>query len=351
MRFHDKILGWYDNHHRILPWRAMAGQTPEPYRVWLSEIMLQQTTVATVKSYFVKFLDLWPDVRALADAELDDVLAAWAGLGYYARARNLRACAKIVCKQYDGVFPQNTKELEKLPGIGAYTSGAIAAIAFDQPVAAVDGNVERVLSRYYAITTPLPASKPLIREKAIKLVPSKRAGDFAQSLMDLGATICTPAKPRCSLCPLAGGCAGLKKDIALNLPAKLAKKPRPTRYGTAFVVQRADGTVLLRKRPAKGLLGGMLEVPSSPWLQRVEPISGTLKSEELKPDRLNVIEHTFTHFHLVLEVTSSDTILKAEKRDEQSHQWVAIDQLSNKALPTVMKKVLSKALGPDILKA
>ena len=345
MSFQDKILGWYDEHRRSLPWRALPGRKTDPYRVWLSEIMLQQTTVATVKSYFLKFTKLWPDVTAMANADLDDVMAAWAGLGYYARARNLHACAKIISEHYDGVFPQNTNELAKLPGIGPYTSAAIAAIAFDLSVAAIDGNVDRVLSRYYAITTPLPASKPLIREKANKLVPAHRAGDFAQSLMDLGATICTPRSPNCNICPLAKECLGLKKGIATTLPVKLPKKPRPTRYGTAFVVQNSDGAILLRRRPAKGLLGGMLEVPSSMWIEQPSELNS-----ELSFAQLDVIEHTFTHFHLILKVVSSETFFGAEHRHQDSHEWVAINQLADKALPTVMKKVLIKALGAQIFK-
>jgi len=297
--------------------------------------MLQQTTVATVKSYFVKFLDLWPDVQAMARADLNDIMAAWAGLGYYARARNLHACARQVVEQYNGVFPADGKELQKLPGIGPYTSGAIAAIAFDLPTAAVDGNVERVMSRYYAIETPLPASKALIREKAVKLVPKQRAGDFAQSLMDLGATTCTPRSPNCGLCPLADNCLGLARGIAGTLPRKAPKKARPTRFGRAFVMQRGDGAVLLRRRPARGLLGGMLEVPCSNWI-------------EGKSTPANTIEHTFTHFHLVLEVVIADDIDQAELRPKDSHIWVPVNQLTGQALPTVMKKVLAKALGQDL---
>jgi len=331
LSFQSKLLDWYDRHRRELPWRAAPGQKPDPYHVWLSEIMLQQTTVATVKSYYLKFLGLWPDVNAIAGADRDVVLAAWAGLGYYARARNLHACAKIVARQYGGVFPHDADKLQKLPGIGPYTSGAIAAIAFDQPIAAVDGNVERVLSRYYAIETPLPVSKRLINQKAANLVPKQRSGDFAQSLMDLGATICTPRSPNCTLCPLNGDCQGLKRGIAASLPKKLPKKNRPMRYGKAFVVQRKDGAVLLRRRPEKGLLGGMLEVPCSKWI-------------EGKTGAANIIEHTFTHFHLVLEVIVTDTIEAAETRDPNSHVWVQVDALASQALPTVMKKVLAKAL-------
>ncbi len=337
MDFQHKILTWYDKHRRELPWRAAYGQVPDPYHVWLSEIMLQQTTVATVKSYFLKFLRLWPDVDTMAGAELNDILAAWAGLGYYARARNLHACAKIIAGQHGGFFPQTIVELQKLPGIGPYTGGAIAAIAFDQSVAAVDGNVERVLSRYYAIEAPLPDSKPLIHKRAIVLVPQQRAGDFAQAMMDLGATVCTPRSPNCTICPLATECRGLKKGIASTLPRKIPKKPRPTRCGKAFVVQREDGAVLLRRRPVKGLLGGMLEVPCSEWL-------------EGESTAVKMIEHTFTHFHLMLEVITSDTINEAEIRDSSTHEWVALNQLAGKALPTVMKKVLVEAFGSDVLK-
>ena len=338
LNFQQKLLQWYDRHQRALPWRATGGARPDPYRVWLSEIMLQQTTVATVKSYFLKFINLWPNVEAMAAADLDDILAAWAGLGYYARARNLHACAKIITQNYGGVFPAGQKALMALPGIGPYTSGAIAAIAFDQPVAAVDGNVERVLSRFYAIKTPLPDSKPLIKQKAASLVPENRPGDFAQGLMDLGATICTPRSPDCRLCPLATDCRGLKQNIAPALPIRAAKKVRPTRFGKAFVVQRQDGAVLLRRRPEKGLLGGMLEVPCSEWV-------------EGKSRATNIIEHTFTHFHLMLEVVVSDDFDGAVRRDTESHQWVPVKQLKEKALPTIMKKVLVQVFGPDVFKA
>lgn len=337
MSFQKQILNWYDQHRRDLPWRAARGETADPYHVWLSEIMLQQTTVATVKSYFLKFLDYWPDVHGLAGADLDDVLAAWAGLGYYARARNLHACARIVAEQHQGIFPSDASELLKLPGIGPYTSGAIAAIAFDQSVVAVDGNVERVMSRYYAIETPLPDSKPLIKEKTVALVPKLRAGDFAQSLMDLGATICTPRSPNCPLCPLQKECAGLEIGIAASLPKKQPKKARPNRHGKAFVVVRNNGDILLRRRPEKGLLGGMLEVPCSEW------VDGKLSAPCM-------IEHTFTHFHLTLEVIVSDNIDGAEIRDLDTHVWVQPNLLFRQALPTVMKKVLIKALGSDVLK-
>ncbi len=335
--FHAQLLNWYDKNRRVLPWRALAGEVADPYRVWLSEIMLQQTTVATVKSYFEKFIEKWPTVQHLAKADLDDVLAAWAGLGYYARARNLHACAKMVSDEYSGVFPDDEKLLLKLPGIGPYTCGAISAIAFDKPFAAIDGNVDRVLSRFYAITEPLPASKPEIRRRADALMQNNRAGDFVQALMDLGAMVCTPRTANCELCPLQSACQGLALGIAGELPKKQRKKPRPTRKGTAFIMLRGDGAVLLRKRPAKGLLGGMLEVPCTPW-------------DENQSIGSNIVEHTFTHFHLILDVVKTNTIEHAEQRDKVSHIWVMTDQLATSALPTIMKKVLVKALGPDVFK-
>ena len=301
--FHRQLLNWYDKHRRVLPWRALPSETADPYRVWLSEIMLQQTTVATVKSYFEKFIAAWPTVEALAKAPNDEVMAAWAGLGYYARARNLHKCAKMVVDEFDGRFPDDPALLLKLPGIGPYTCGAISAIAFGKPFAAVDGNVDRVLSRFYAITEPLPLSKPEIRRRADTLVQTHRVGDFVQALMDLGAMVCTPRTANCEICPLQENCEGLALGIADELPKKAPKKKRPTRKGTAYVMLRNDGAVLLRKRPAKGLIGGMLEVPCSEWSD--QQIIG-----------VNTVEHTFTHFHLVLDVVLSDTIEQAEPRDE-----------------------------------
>ncbi|HHI82187.1 MAG TPA: A/G-specific adenine glycosylase [Rhizobiales bacterium] len=325
--FSDLLLDWYDRHRRALVWRALPGEVSDPYRVWLSEIMLQQTTVQTVAGYFEKFLARWPDVSALADTGQGEVLAAWAGLGYYARARNLHACAQIVAGEMNSVFPSSARELAALPGIGPYTSAAIAAIAFGEPVAAVDGNVERVISRVFAITTPLPAAKAEIRAKAQQLVPHERPGDFAQGLMDLGAMVCTSKKPGCAVCPLAGLCMANDMGIAETLPARLAKKARPVRYGTAFVVQREDGCVLLRKRPAKGLLAAMDEVPSTDWLAANPP-----------PRTSRKIEHTFTHFHLVLGVEVMTTPPAGIRGN-----WVHPRDFGKKALPTVMKKVLAAA--------
>ena len=259
------LLAWYDRNRRWLPWRAGIGERPEPFRVWLSEIMLQQTRAATVQDYYLDFIERWPTIDALAAASLDDVLRAWAGLGYYARARNLHRCARIVAGELGGAFPATADALADLPGIGPYTAGAIAAIAFDQPVAAVDGNAERVLSRIFAIDAPLPGSRPAIRALAKGLVPATRAGDFAQALMDLGAEVCLPASPKCGICPWAEGCAARSQGSAERYPRKAVRARVPTRYGNAFLIERSDGAVLLHRRPERGLLGGMMEVPSSDW--------------------------------------------------------------------------------------
>ena len=261
------LLDWYDRHRRVLPWRAAPGQRSDPYRVWLSEIMLQQTTVKAVGPYYARFLARWPNVRALAAAPLDDVLKAWAGLGYYARARNMHACARAVVERHDGEFPQSEAELRALPGIGAYTAAAIAAIAFGARATPVDGNIERVIARLYAIDTPLPAAKPEIFRLASALTPARRAGDFAQAMMDLGATICSPKRPACALCPWNENCAAHARGDAETFPRRLPKREGVLRRGAAFVVCRADGFLLVRTRPAKGLLGGMTEVPTTEWLQ------------------------------------------------------------------------------------
>jgi len=252
------LLAWYDRSARSLPWRAPPGAVADPYRVWLSEIMLQQTTVATVRGYYDRFLARWPSVEALAAAPLDEVLKAWAGLGYYARARNLHACARRVAGEMGGRFPATLESLGALPGIGPYTAAAIAAIAFDRPHAAVDGNVERVMSRLNAITEPLPAAKPALAAAAQALVPDRRPGDFAQAMMDLGATVCTPRNPRCGDCPWTDRCFARREGIAETLPRRMARKAVLTRYGAAFWIERSDGAVLLRRRPEKGLLGGMM---------------------------------------------------------------------------------------------
>lgn len=341
----QRLLDWYDRNGRVLPWRAAAGLNADPYRVWLSEIMLQQTTVQAVKSYFEAFVEKWPRVEALAAAPLDDVLRAWAGLGYYARARNLHACAQQIVDRHGGRFPRTEDALRDLPGIGPYTAAAIAAIAFGARHAAVDGNVERVISRLYAIETPLPASKPLIRERAQALVPVNRAGDFAQAMMDLGATICTPRAPSCGQCPFSACCIGFDTGLAPSLPRKLDRKQRPVRRGTAFWVQRPDGAVLLRRRPEKGLLGGMMEIPSTSWgPQSSDPESEAPLAAQWRA-LPGVVAHTFTHFDLELVVWSATRITSEMMRVDADYRWVAAAGLRSEALPTVMRKIVAHALG------
>jgi A/G-specific adenine glycosylase len=333
----QSLLRWYDAHARALPWRQV-GARQEPYKVWLSEIMLQQTTVAAVKDYFIKFLSRWPDVAALAAAERGDVMQAWAGLGYYARARNLHACAKVVAAG-GGEFPDTVAGLLALPGVGPYTAAAIGAIAYDLPVAAVDGNVERVVSRLFAIAEPLPQSKPKIRELAQALVPLHRAGDFAQAMMDLGATICTPKSPACGICPWTDDCAGRRAGVAGSLPRKAAKKPVPSRYGYVFWIQNGD-RVMLRQRPDKGLLGGMMEMPSTEWGAKMPTVF--MVPTPAKWNTLNgVVHHTFTHFHLELTVMTA----QADIDLPDACRWVALDKLATEALPTVMRKVVAKVVG------
>jgi A/G-specific adenine glycosylase len=338
----QNLLKWYDAHARILPWRSKPGVVPDPYHVWLSEIMLQQTTVTAVKAYFIKFLGLWPTVHDLAAADREDVMRAWAGLGYYARARNLHACAIDIVQNHAGQFPNTVEGLLQLKGIGPYTAAAIASIAFDVPAAAVDGNVERVISRLYAIEEPLPASKPDIREKAQALVPPKRAGDFAQAMMDLGATICTPKSPDCKNCPWTEQCYGRQIAIAESLPRKLAKKKIPTRKAYVFWIAQ-NGSVLLRLRPDKGLLGGMLEVPSTEWLEILpRKYSTPLMAQWHK--RPGIVAHTFTHFHLELTVLVAENIATGELLEPGDYRWTSLNKLEREALPTVMRKIASHVL-------
>ena len=347
------LLEWYDRHARVLPWRVSPenralGEVPDPYRVWLSEIMLQQTTVATVKSYFEKFTTLWPSIHDLAKADREDVLKAWAGLGYYSRARNLKACADIVAHDHDGIFPDTVERLKELPGIGDYTASAIAAIAFDQPAAVVDGNVERVLSRIFAVEEAMPKAKKTIKEHQSALTPQMRAGDYAQAMMDLGATICSPKKPACALCVWQSDCAAFKLGTQELFPVKAPKKVKPTRYGWAFVAVRADGAVLLRTRPDKGLLGGMTEVPGTSWgeeLPKSPFASAPFQAGWSK--RCGVIQHTFTHFHLEVEVVTS--LFPMEQAAAKNSWWAAMEDIPNEALPTVMNKMLEAAL-PGITK-
>ena len=344
----SRLLDWYDRHRRVLPWRALPGEAADPYRVWLSEIMLQQTTVATVGDYFRRFVARWPSVEALAAAPIDEVLSAWAGLGYYARARNLHACAVAVVERHGGAFPADEAALLALPGIGAYTAGAIRAIAFDQPASAVDGNVERVIARLHAIETPLPDAKAEIKVRAARLVPERRAGDYAQAMMDLGATVCTPRNPSCVICPLVAGCEARKRGIAEDLPRRAPKAEKPTRRGLAFVLSRRDGAILLRKRPSSGLLGGMDEVPSSPWREGELAIEAAL-AEAPVPAKWQVLDglvrHTFTHFHLELTVARAVAITgRAAELAAPGAAWCTLDQMTGRALPTVMRKVIAHAI-------
>ena len=341
-----RLLAWYDRHRRTLPWRASAGERTAPYLVWLSEIMLQQTTVATVGDYYRRFIERWPTVEALAAAPLDEVLSAWAGLGYYARARNLHACAQAVATRHGGRFPEDEAGLRALPGIGPYTAAAIRSIAFDHKASAVDGNVERVISRLYAIETPLPDAKIEIHARAAELVPEARAGDYAQAMMDLGATVCTPRKPLCVICPLTRNCRALKLGIAETLPKRAPKAEKPTRRGLAFVLARKDGAVLLRKRPAKGLLGGMDEVPSSPWREGKFSPADALAAPPV-PARWTLLEglvrHTFTHFHLELSVARATATTDRLAKLLPGSAWCTLDLLDDRALPAVMRKVIEKA--------
>ena len=333
-RVSGALLGWYDAHARVMPWRVSpadraAGLRPDPYRVWLSEVMLQQTTVAAVRAYFLRFTERWPTVAALAAAPDAEVMAEWAGLGYYARARNLLACARAVVAG-GGAFPQTLEGLRGLPGIGPYTAAAVAAIAFDLPATVVDGNVERVMARLHDVDAPLPAAKPALTALAAAHTPDLRPGDYAQAVMDLGATICTPRNPACGLCPLWGVCAARAAGTAADLPRKLAKPLKPTRHGTVWAAFRADGAVLLEARPAKGLLGGMLGLPGDGWdgAGGPPPVAADWRAA-------GEVRHTFTHFHLILTVQTALTVAAPLRGRFQT--VTATD------LPTLMRKAYDLA--------
>jgi len=385
----EKLLRWYDVHARILPWRippeeTKRGKRQDAYRVWLSEIMLQQTTVEAVKPYFAKFMQKWPNLAALSNAPLDDILKAWAGLGYYSRARNLKACADRLMADYDGKFPQTAAELRCLPGIGAYTSAAIAAIAFDEPCAVVDANIERVIARLFQVETPLPAAKAEIHRLCQSIAPPRRAGDFAQAMMDLGAGLCAVKQPNCLLCPARDLCRAHKAGIAANLPKKAPKRAREERAGAAFIVV-SDGKIFLRKRAANGLLGGMTEPPN---YFTVISAGGENPGDDLRHAPFPAewifcgrIIHIFTHFRLTLNVykayyhahgksdalpprgratapdarprlrtCGSDIIAKQDKFDDNTAGfWLPLTDLPHEALPTLFKKAISCAL-PDIFK-
>jgi len=334
------LLAWYDMHRRDLPWRARSGAVADPYGVWLSEIMLQQTTVTTVIPYYRHFLARWPTVGDLAAADLDEVLHAWQGLGYYARARNLHKCAQTVAREHDGRFPDNEPALLGLPGIGPYTAAAVAAIAFDRRATPVDGNVERVMARLFALETPLPDAKPELRQLADRLTPDQRPGDYAQAVMDLGATVCTPRSPSCDRCPWQSCCLARQRGIAADLPRRKPKKARPTRTGIAYWIISDRGRILLRRRPEEGLLGGMIEVPSSTWGDLAARPGQEAPLAAAWRELPGQVEHTFTHFHLVLSVCATEGVLE----HVVDGIWCRPEELKNHALPTVMKKIVRHAL-------
>ena len=332
------LISWYDQNARQLPWRYRHGEKPDAYRVWLSEVMLQQTTVATVKSYFEKFTHLWPTVHDLARAPIEDVMQAWAGLGYYSRARNLHACAVQIVRQYQGIFPQDEAALRNLKGVGDYTAAAIRAIAHHLPANVVDGNVERVMSRLHRVETPLPLAKPLLKQIAAAYVPEQRCGDYAQALMDLGATICTPRSPQCARCPLQNFCHAAKTDNPADYPRRVAKKPRPTRYGYAFITTNSAGDLLLERRPDSGLLGGLLSFPTSVWCEENFPALEDAAHWVLLP---TTVKHIFTHFALFLKIA----VAQAPQTTPSNQLWIPAHKASTAGLPSVMQKVLQAYLS------
>lgn len=342
----DTLLAWYDRHRRHLPWRALPGEAPNTYRVWLSEIMLQQTTVRAVIPYFERFLARWPTVQSLAE-DREEVLRAWVGLGYYSRARNLHACAVEVTTRYAGVFPDTEAGLRTLPGVGAYTAAAIAAIAFGRRAAVVDGNIERVMARVDAVETPLPAAKVVIRKLVEAVTPVDRPGDFAQAMMDLGATICTPRRPACALCPWMQPCRARAAGSQETFPRKAEKAARRLRRGLAFWISRPDGTVLVRTRPDQGLFGGMTEIPSSSWVESWDgqaalleaPLPAPLGGWQPVP---GVARHGLTHFELELSLVRGEVPAGTAAPDRC--RWVGLDQLGNEALPTAMRRVVALVL-------
>ena len=341
-KIHARIISWYDKHRRILPWRAQPGSVPDPYSIWLSEIMLQQTTVATVKDYYQNFIMRWPSIRHLAQAPLEEVLAAWAGLGYYARARNLHACARQIYEHDHGRFPKSEDELRKLPGIGPYTAAAISAIAFDRPCVAVDGNVERIMTRLHTIDTPPKKNKKIIIEKSQLLASSKRPGDFVQALMDLGATICTPKNPQCLVCPIKSYCLAFQQDKAHLYPRKEIKPKKPKRQAAIFILHY-ERNILIQKQPNHGIFGGMFIFPSTPFKQDTK-LEAMLDHapHKIKWRKLDgLIKHIFTHFvcesHVFIGKTRSDIKLGPDKK------WISLEELPEIGLPALMMKAAEKA--------
>ena len=336
-----RLLAWYDRHRRVLPWRALPGERADPYAVWLSEIMLQQTTVAAVKPYYETFLGLWPDVGALAGAPTEDIMRRWAGLGYYSRARNLHACAQTVVASHGGRFPSTEEALRALPGIGPYTAAAIAAIAFGRPAVVIDGNVDRVIARRHAIDVPLASAKPAIRAFAEAATPDVRPGDYAQAMMDLGATICTPRNPACVICPLSEGCAARIAGQQDLFPVKAIKAARPLRRGSVFYIRRGLD-VLVRTRPPKGLLGGMTEFPGSAWDAGGDPGGQAAPLVGNYRKLAAPVEHGFTHFELRLDVFVAE--LGGKVSAPGDCRFVPEMTLAAEALPGLMRKVAAAVL-------
>jgi A/G-specific adenine glycosylase len=337
-----RLLKWYDAHRRTLPWRAGPEEVVDPYRVWLSEVMLQQTTTGHAAPYFEAFTRRWPTVEALAAADDGEVMGAWAGLGYYARARNLLACARAVARDHAGVFPDTEDGLRALPGLGAYTAAAVAAIAFDRPANVVDGNVERVMARLHAVETPLPGAKPELKRLAASLVTPKRPGDWAQALMDLGAVVCRPRSPLCETCPVSGACRAFQAGAPETYPRRAAKTDRPHRHGAAFVIV-SGSQVALERRPAKGLLGGMLGLPTTPW--RAEPWT-LAQARAASPvaaawREAGAVEHVFTHFSLRLLVLHA-----VGPQLGETLVWTPLDA-ARAATPSVFRKALDLAAPVD----
>jgi len=335
----SELLAWYDAHARSLPWRAAVGAArTEPYRVWLSEVMLQQTTTPHATPYFLNFTARWPTVSDLAAAPDAEVMAAWAGLGYYARARNLLACARAVAGEHGGVFPDTEAGLLALPGVGAYTAAAVAAIAFDRAANVVDGNVERVMARLFAVETPVPAARPELRRLAARFVGDERPGDWAQALMDLGATVCRPRSPACGICPVSGECLAFAEGRPERYPVKAKKAERPQRRGVAYVLFDGRGRVAVETRPDKGLLGGMLGLPTSGWttaeLEDRPPVAADWRDA-------GAVEHVFTHFGLTLSVR----VAGGDAPD--GWRWMAVGE-ARAALPTVFAKALDRGLASDL---
>jgi A/G-specific adenine glycosylase len=330
-----EILRWYDPGPRPLPWRAEGGERPDPYRVWLSEIMLQQTTVAAVRPYFEKFTSRWPTIEALAGAEESELMAAWAGLGYYARARNLHACARHVASAHGARFPETEAELLKLPGIGRYTAAALVAIAFGRRAVVVDGNVERVVSRLFAVEEPLPAARPRLHALTDRITPAERAGDFAQAMMDLGRTICTPRRPKCGSCPLSDHCIAFREQRQEEFPRKRAKRPKPQREGFAYWLEHGEHVLLVR-RPAKGLLGGMLALPTGPWAEEAGSAEGAPAAAAWQ--EVGSVDHVFTHFGLRLRVMRAEAVGRS-----LNGIWWPVDRIEEAGLPTVFAKAAARA--------